>query len=409
MVLSGSMYDSDNSIWDSDESLTSDCDSENSSTYTKRLLDMDEVVEGELQSSRSSIETITPIIFTAATMDNKRPHGGSTFGRRTIVRDRRRRHNLIIRDYFRGEDSKYPPQHFRRRFRMDISLFIRILHDITNYDKYFTQRYDAVKREGLSPLQKMIAAVRMLAYGLLADILDEYIQIGESTAVECLKRFCDAIIGIYEKEYLRKPNENDIARFLKEAESRGFPGMIGSLDCMHWHWENFPTAWHGTHTNGFKRVPTLILEAVASQNLWIWHAFFGMAGKKYNMGYYMSDGIYPKYATLIQTISNPSNDREELFSKRQEAVRKDVERAFGVLQSRWRIVKGPARNWKAKDLGKIMKTCIILHNMIIENEEPQGIDPARWEPHVEERVMLVNLEHDHRFLVCRMMYRMKQV
>ncbi|XP_026452401.1 uncharacterized protein LOC113352853 [Papaver somniferum] len=384
MVLSGSMSDSDNSIWDSDESLTSDCDSENPSTYTKRLLDMDEVVEGELQSSRSSIETITPIIFTAATMDNKRPHGGFTFGRRTIVRDRRRRHNLIIRDYFRGEDSKYPPQHFRRRFRMDISLFIRILHDITNYDKYFTQRYDVVKREGLSPLQKMIAAVWMLAYGLPADILDEYIQIGESTAVESLKRFCDAIIGIYEKEYLRKPNENDIARLLKEAESRGFPGMIGSLDCMHWHWENCPTAWHGTHTNGFKRVPTLILEAVASQNLWIWHAFFGMEGtnndikvldrsplfdeiingvappcefaiqgKKYNMGYYMSDGIYPKYATLIQTISNPSNDREELFSKRQEAVRKDVERAFGVLQSRWRIVKGTARNWKAKDLGKI--------------------------------------------------------
>ncbi|XP_026459212.1 uncharacterized protein LOC113359855 [Papaver somniferum] len=369
MVLSGSMSDSDNSIWDSDEILTSDCDSENSSTYTKPLLDMDEVVEGELQSSRSSIETITPIIFTAATMDNKRPHGGSTFGRRTIVRDRRRRHNLIIRDYFRGEDSKYPPQHFRRRFRMDISLFIRILHDITNYDKYFTQRYDDVKREGLSPLQKMIAAVRMLAYDLPADILDEYIQIGESTAVECLKRFCDAIIGIYEKEYLRKPNENDIARLLKEAESRGFPGMIGIAPPCE----------------------------------------FAIQGKKYNMGYYMSDGIYPKYATLIQTISNPSNDREELFSKRQEAVRKDVERAFGVLQSRWRIVKGPARNWKAKDLGKIMKTCIILHNMIIENEEPQGTDPARWEPHVEERVRLVNLEHDHRFLVCRMMYRMKQV
>ncbi|RZC52622.1 hypothetical protein C5167_021045 [Papaver somniferum] len=81
----------------------SDCDSKDSSTYTKRLLDMDEMVEDELQSSQSSVEIITHILFTTAIMDNKRLHGGSTFGRRTIVRDRSRHHSLIIRDYFRGE------------------------------------------------------------------------------------------------------------------------------------------------------------------------------------------------------------------------------------------------------------------------------------------------------------------
>lgn len=44
--------------------------------------------------------------------------------------------------------------------------------------------------------------------------------------------------------------------------------------------EEFPhgMAWHGTYTNGYKKVPTLILEVVASKDLWIWHAFFGMAG-----------------------------------------------------------------------------------------------------------------------------------
>jgi hypothetical protein len=29
---------------------------------------------------------------------------------------------------------------------------------------------------------------------------------------------------------------------------------------------------------GHCREPTIILEAVASQDLWIWHAFFGMPG-----------------------------------------------------------------------------------------------------------------------------------
>ncbi|KAL6559568.1 hypothetical protein OROGR_004685 [Orobanche gracilis] len=127
------------------------------------------------------------------------------------------------------------------------------------------------------------------------------------------------------------------------------------------------------------------------------------------MGYYLSDGIYPRYATLIQTISEPSNNKEKLFAKRQEAVRKDVERAFGVLQSRWHIVKGPARMWKTTELGKIMKTCIILHNMIIESEHHQGIDPEDWVPHSDEKVDEVDPEHNYTFLVSKMIDRLKQV
>ncbi|CAH9124442.1 unnamed protein product [Cuscuta epithymum] len=204
--------------------------------------------------------------------------------------------------------------------------------------------------------------------------------------------------------------------------------------------KNCPTAWHGTHTNGFKRVPTLILEIVASKILWIWHAFFEMAdsnndvtvldrsplfddllngiappckfvvqGHEYNMGYYLADGIYPQYATLIQTISLPSSVKEKLFAKLQEFARKDVERAFGVLQSRWHIVKGPARLLSAKDLGKIMKTCIILHNVIIEDEHSQGINPEDWKGEGDEPVECVTLEHDFTLIMSMMISRTKLV
>jgi len=53
--------------------------------------------------------------------------------------------------------------------------------------------------------------------------------------------------------------------------------MIGSIDCMHWEWKNCPTAWKGQYTRGSGK-PTIVLEAVASQDLWIWHAFFGLPG-----------------------------------------------------------------------------------------------------------------------------------
>ena len=52
----------------------------------------------------------------------------------------------------------------------------------------------------------------------------------------------------------------------------------------------------------------------------------------------------------------------------QEAYRKDVERAFGILQARWAIVRGPACMWCKDNLHSIIMTCIILHNMIVEDE-----------------------------------------
>ncbi|XP_028115352.1 uncharacterized protein LOC114313185 [Camellia sinensis] len=86
------------------------------------------------------------------------------------------------------------------------------------------------------------------------------------------------------------------------------------------------------------------------------------------MGYYLADGIYPRWAMIVKTISQPQGAKRQLFVRMQEACQKDVERAFGVLQARFNIVSMLARGWSDEDLYYIMKTCIILHNMIIENE-----------------------------------------
>uniref|UniRef100_A0A0D3AXQ9 DDE Tnp4 domain-containing protein n=1 Tax=Brassica oleracea var. oleracea TaxID=109376 RepID=A0A0D3AXQ9_BRAOL len=89
---------------------------------------------------------------------------------------------------------------------------------------------------------------------------------------------------------------------------------------------------------------------------------------EYHLAYYLTDGIYPKWATLIQSIPLPQGPKAVLFAQRQEAARKDVERAFGVLQARFAIVKNLALSWDKVKIVKIMRACIILHNVIVENE-----------------------------------------
>ena len=126
---------------------------------------------------------------------------------------------------------------------------------------------------------------------------------------------------------------------------------------MHWEWKNCPSAWKWQVSRGDHGKPTIVLEAVASYDTWIWHAFFGVpgtcnyinvldrsplfdelldgrsppinfivSGNQYDLGYYLADGIYPPYPTFVQSVRHPVTEKTTLFVKQQEAARKDVER-----------------------------------------------------------------------------------
>jgi hypothetical protein len=209
----------------------------------------------------------------------------------------------------------------------------------------------------------MIDSKLTMAYGIPADLIDDHLAMGESTSILCVKRFAVVIVNIFGFTYLRAPNAQDTERLLEFNADRGFSGMLGSIGCMHWSWKNCPAAWHGQF-KGYKKDPTIVLEAVADHETWIWHAFFGMLGSyndinvlqrsplmtrlamregpsvefeanghNYNYGYFLADGIYPRWQTFVKPISHPRGKKQIQFHAAQAAARKDVERAFGILQA----------------------------------------------------------------------------
>ena len=82
----------------------------------------------------------------------------------------------------------------------------------------------------------------------------------------------------------------------------------------------------------------------------------------------MADGIYPDWATLVKGVAAPVTKKQQLFTMKQSAYRKDVERAFGVLQAKFAVVRGPAKMHHVKNLDYTMRCCVIIHNMAVEDE-----------------------------------------
>ncbi|XP_010462561.1 PREDICTED: uncharacterized protein LOC104743147 [Camelina sativa] len=112
------------------------------------------------------------------------------FRRVHINRDREEGHTRLWNDYF-SENPTYNHRMFRRRFRMNKPLFIRIVNTIENGVSYFRQRRDATGRLGLSALQKCMATICMMAYRCSADAMDEYQRLAETTAHKCLEKFVE--------------------------------------------------------------------------------------------------------------------------------------------------------------------------------------------------------------------------
>jgi hypothetical protein len=103
---------------------------------------------------------------------------------------------------------------------------------------------------------------------------------------------------------------------------------------------------------------------------------------------------------------------------KQASVMKDVECAFDLLKKRFNILAIPSWSYSQRILDLIMRACIILHSMIIDNERDGGYDDNyrtvtsviappvtyealanfttihQWEAHLTYGLMFLNLQSD---------------
>lgn len=303
-------------------------------------------------------------------------------------------HQQVVSFYFNGRESVYDEKDFERRFRMPRSVFDKIRSKLMGTEP-FVHFTDPTGKIGIFPLVKLVACLRYIAYGDAFDRDDENLAIGETTLRNIAKAFCKLMIKVFGGEFLnRAPTSEERRAISRVNKGRGFPGCLSSWDCKHFVWSNCPVRLHGQHqghAEGGKK--TLVLEAIADHRKYFWHCNFGspgslndinildgssivfsmltlkvdpymINGRERDWMYFLVDGIYPEWAIFVTTFSDKSDARKKKFAQAQEAVRKDVECAFGILVKRFHVLARPLRGWHEEDLKDLVHCCVILHNMI---------------------------------------------
>ncbi|GJY02172.1 ALP1-like protein isoform X1 [Tanacetum coccineum] len=151
--------------------------------------------------------------------------------------------------------------------------------------------------------------------------------------------------------------------------------MLGSIDCMHWEWKNCPVLWQGQYgaNNDINVLDnSSLFDDLLDDKALV--APYVVNDVVFEKGYNLADGIYPQWATFVKSFTVSNDAKHAYFKKRQESARKDVERAFGVLQGRWGIIQQPARQYHVNTIRRIMYSCIIMHNMVLKDQKMAVFD-----------------------------------
>nr|XP_043633254.1 uncharacterized protein LOC122604425 [Erigeron canadensis] len=234
-----------------------------------------------------------------------------------------RAHETLMLDHF-VENPKFGPVWFRERFRMSQRLFLKIVSDIEQRFVYFQERVDRSGSKSLAAIQKCTSAMEKLRTGNPLDNFDDYLCMTARTSRESLDHFCSAVIELYRDEYLRRPTSHDIARLYEAHERRHkILGMLGSLDCTHFVWRNCPKALKGQYKRGSLNDINVLNQSslyMRERNSTASDSSFTINDRRYKRGYYLTDGIYPRWATHFKDMPYPTETNDKKFKNRQERM-----------------------------------------------------------------------------------------
>ena len=272
-----------------------------------------------------------------------------------------------------------------------------------------TPDYDAFHRPTVPFKLKLLAALRFVGRGECFDTIQELT--GDRVSAEIIRKFVRdwaAHMVKLKDEYIKWPKtESEILSVLEVYEKLGFPGCIGSTDCVNIALERCPHGLKNIHT-GKDGYPTLGFNCTVNHHrrfINISRACPGSFNDKAKVRfdkfinavrtdpkytefefkvkknrdvfevlkglYVIVDGGYHRWRIMQCPLKHSSSLMECLLSKWLESARKDVECGFGILKRRFRCLKLPSRFHSLQVVEDVFVACCVIHNMLLDDELEQ--------------------------------------
>lgn len=260
-------------------------------------------------------------------------------------------------------------------------------------------------------------SLRYLATGnSQKDIALEFL-VGFTTACNVIRETLIVMWDVLTIKYLPEPDTNV---WLKSAELNmdryQVPLCCGFIDGKHIKCRNLPH--HGTQLFNYKKEFSLVLLAICDASCKFFAVDIGQYGSMSDGGtlknsdfgkklfsgtlglpnakflpktntlfnyYFVGDEAFPLHSNIQRPYGGKFlNFEKRVYNARISRGRSSIERSFGILCARWRILYDRI-NGSEKTIETIIQACVALHNFLqVENQEHSNSrDETQPKPKVE--------------------------
>ena len=215
-------------------------------------------------------------------------------------------------------------------------------------------------------------------------IADLY-KIGLSSSQRAVTQFCGAIKKSLLRKFISWPSASTQDKYAQEFQDlHQIPYVVRAVDGSH-----IPIVTPRLHTPDYynhKEFYSIILQGVVFAKCLFWDFDIGWAGSMHDANFWsrtaigqhcetgklspytlVGDAAYPCRPWMLAPFKGYKDDlsREEYYwNFVQSSTRMCVERAFGMLKGRWRILL-KRMDVQLKNVPDLVSTCLVLHNMCI--------------------------------------------
>ena len=302
-------------------------------------------------------------------------------------------------------------QQFRRMFRVPYGLFVeKILNlAIQNWwPDWSEDKVDACGRPVSNLELQLLGALFTLGTSATFFVVSLNTNISEEVHRKFFAVWVFNMNSIHH-EYIYMPRtEREYQFVVGEYTAMGFPGCIGSVDCVHIGWDQCPYQYTNMYDKGKEGFTSIAYEVICTSRKFIQSVTRGHPGarndkhivrtddvvmsllagngwlnskawevttspngalKVFDGVYLICDGGYHRWPCLMFPVKAGQPESPLMrFSKTLESVRKDIEGVFGILKRRFKFLKAFNQLHKQSTIDDAFVTCCMIHNMLLRED-----------------------------------------